>query len=240
MSTYGQYCPLALAAEIFCERWNVLIIRRIIEGSYRFNDIHKGVPKITATLLSRRLRDLEHAEIITRTPLDRGPGYAYRLTAAGEELAPIIQSLAYWGQAWGRDMVIDDLDPDFLLWQMHGRLNKSILPPGRTVIALEFTGGTQGSQRFWLIATADEVDMCLKHPGHEADLTIMSDLRLFVECWRGIRDIRQELSQGAIRTEGTSDLVRLLPDLLLLSAAAPVKRQRCGVERDLAQGKPSE
>jgi len=238
MSIYGQYCPLALAAEIVCERWNMLIIRRIIEGSHRFNNIHKGVPKITATLLSSRLRDLEQAGILTRKRLTHGPGHDYQLTESGQALAPIIQSLAYWGQEWGRDMVIKDLDPSFLLWQMHSRLNTSILPEGRTVIELSLTGEENGSQLLWLVATDGKVDMCLKHPGYEVDLTIMSDLRLFVETWRGIRDIRHEMGRGSIRASGNASLVRRLPDLLLLSAAAHVTRKRPGKEKALSAATP--
>jgi DNA-binding HxlR family transcriptional regulator len=104
MSTYGQYCPLALAAEALCERWNLLIVSRVIDGCRRFNEIHRGVPKISATLLSRRLLDLEKAGIIVRTPLTDAPGHDYRLTDAGRALEPIVMELAVWGQHWARDM----------------------------------------------------------------------------------------------------------------------------------------
>jgi DNA-binding HxlR family transcriptional regulator len=233
MSQYNQYCPLALAAEVFCERWNVLILRKIIEGNHGFNKIHQGVPKITASLLSSRLKDLALAGIIERTPNEGSRGYQYHLTEAGEELAPIIQQLADWGQAWARDMVIEDLDPEFLLFQMHSRLNTDLLPDGRTVIAMEFTGTPRGANRFWLVHESCDVDMCLKNPGHDPNLTIRSDLRLFVEAWRGFRNLRQEIGLGNIRLEGDSNLVKMVPDLLLLSAAARVERKRPGAERNL-------
>jgi len=233
MSRYNQYCPLALAAEVFCERWNVLILRKIIEGNHGFNKIHKGVPRITASLLSSRLQGLAHAGIVERKPIERGRGYRYYLTEAGEELAPIIQQLADWGQAWARDMVIEDLDPEFLLFQMHSRLNTDLLPDGRTVIAMEFTGTPRGANRFWLVHESCGVDMCLKNPGYEPDLIIRSDLLLFVEAWRGFRDLRREIGLGNIRLEGKSDLVKKLPDLLLLSAAANVERKKPGKEKEL-------
>jgi len=239
MSKYGQYCPLSLAAEILCERWNILIIRKMIEGYSRFNDIHKGMPKITAGLLSSRLRDLEHANLITRTPLERGRGYDYQLAPAGQALQPIVKSLAVWGQEWARDMVHEDLDPTFLLWQMHSRLNTDVMPAGRTVIELEFTGAPRGCKRFWLISTDGVVDMCLKNPGYDPHLVIMSDLRLFVETWRGIRDLRGELAKGAIRVEGSSSLVRKLPDILLLSEIADTRRKRPGPEKSLAPALPA-
>jgi DNA-binding HxlR family transcriptional regulator len=120
---YGQYCPLSLAAELLCERWTLLVVSRLIDGCTRFNDIHRGVPRISATLLTKRLAELEHAGLIVRQPLATGRGYEYMLTEAGKELEPIIIDLAVWGQRWSRDMVTDDLDPAFLAWSMHTRMN---------------------------------------------------------------------------------------------------------------------
>src|SRR5262245_2795226 len=116
MSTYGQYCPLALAAETLGERWNLLIVSRLIDGCHRFNEIHRGVPRISATVLSQRLRDLETAGLLSRAPLKGSSGHDYHLTEAGRALEPIIMSLAVWGQRWARNMTRDDLDPAFLLW----------------------------------------------------------------------------------------------------------------------------
>ncbi len=235
MSQYSQYCPISLAAEILCVRWNILIIRRFIEGCSRFNDIHRGIPKVTPALLSSRLGDLEAAEIISKTPLKNAKGYEYHLTEAGEALEPIVKSFAVWGQEWGRDMMIEDLDPEFLLWQMHARLNTNAMPAGRTVIALEFSGLQQGNQRFWLINNGGDVDMCLKHPGFDPDITIMADIRLFIEAWRGIRCVRHELAMGTIRTDGSKDLIKALPDILLLSEVADVKRRKHGKEYNISQ-----
>jgi len=233
---YGQYCPLALAAELLCERWTLLVISRVIDGCTRFNDIHRGVPRISATLLADRLAKLEHAGLIIREPLPNGRGAEYRLTEAGRDLEPIIMDLAVWGQRWSRDMVTDDLDPAFLAWSMHTRMNTEAMPAGRTVIEFEFSGIDKGFARFWLVDHDGKVDMCLKNPGYETDVKVMADMRRFVEAWRGFRSMRHEIANGAIRLEGPSDLTRAFPDWLLCSALAPFPRLRCGKEQALAEG----
>jgi len=236
---YGQYCPLALAAELLCERWTLLVISRLIDGCTRFNDIHRGVPRISATLLTKRLAELEHAGLIVRRPLKTGRGYDYGLTEAGAALESIIMDLAVWGQRWSRDMVTDDLDPAFLAWSMHTRMNTDAMPEGRTVIEFEFSGIDKGFARFWLINTDAKVDMCLKHPGFDVDIKVMSDIRRFVEAWRGFRSMRDEIANGAIRLEGPAELKRTFPDWLLLSALSPFPRQRPGDERALIENAPS-
>ena len=231
---YGQYCPLALAAELLCERWTLLVVSRLIDGCTRFNDIHRGVPRISATLLTKRLAELEHAGLILRQPLSTGRGYQYVLTDAGRELEQIIMDLAVWGQRWSRDMVTDDLDPAFLAWSMHTRLNTDAMPSGRTVIEFEFSGVDKGFARFWLINTDGKVDMCLKHPGFDVDIKVMSEIHRFVEAWRGFRKLRDEIAAGAILLEGPSKLKRAFPNWLLLSALSPFPRRRPGDERRLA------
>ena len=227
---YGQYCPLALAAELLCERWTLLVISRVIDGCTRFNEIHRGVPKISATLLSQRLSQLEEAGLITRTPLESGRGHKYALTEAGRELDPIIMSLAAWGQKWSRDMETEDLDPAFLAWSMHSRINVAAMPKQKTVLGFEFTGTHKGFSRFWLVVEDGVVDMCLKHPGTDADVTVKADIRRFVEAWRGIRDLRAEIAAGHIRLEGDAAARAALPEWLLLSALSSFPRE-CGTER---------
>lgn len=223
---YGQYCPLALAAELLCERWTLLVISRVIDGCKRFNEIHRGVPKISATLLSQRLSQLEHAGLIERQPQPNGRGHIYELTEAGRELDPIIMSLAVWGQKWARDMESEDLDPAFLAWSMHTRMNVDAMPAKRIVIEFGFTGTHKGFSRFWLVTEDGKVDMCLKHPGGEVDLVVGADIKRFVEAWRGFRDLRQEIVAGQIRVEGPTKYRRALPDWLLLSGLAKFRRER--------------
>ncbi|MBX2854219.1 MAG: helix-turn-helix transcriptional regulator [Rhodobacteraceae bacterium] len=227
---YGQYCPLALAAELLCERWTLLVVSRLLDGCRRFNEIHRGVPKISATLLSQRLARLEHAGLLERRPTADGRAQEYWPTEACVELDQIVMDLAGWGQRWGRDMVTEDLDPAFLAWSMHTRLNTSAMPPGRIVIEFLFTGTPASLKRFWLVHEGGDVDMCLKHPGFEVDLSVSADIRRFVEAWRGFRCLRREIAAGAVKLEGSAAYRKSFPDWLLLSALAQTPRLHDGAE----------
>ncbi len=229
---YGQYCPLALAAEGLCERSTLLVISRVIDGCTRFNEINRGVPKISATLLSQRLSRLEHAGLITRLPLENERGSAYGLTDAGRDLDPIIMSFAAWGQKWSRNRETEDLDPAFLAWSMHTRLNVDAMPETRVVMEFAFTGSQKGLSRFWLVAQNGHVGMCLKYPGYDTDLTISGDIRRSVEAWRGFRDLRREIADGRITVEGPEPYRRALPDWLLLSALTGIERRVGDESRD--------
>jgi len=226
--------------ELLGERWTVLVVSRLIDGCRRFNEIHRGVPRMSATLLSRRLTQLEDAGLVVRKAQPGGRGYDYLLTEAGAELEPLIMDLAAWGQRWARDMENDDLDPAFLAWSMHTRLNTAVMPPGRTVIEFEFTGTPTEFRRFWLVHDAGRVDMCLKYPGYDSDVTVQADIRRFVEAWRGIRNLRDEIHAGKVVLTGAPALCRSFPDWLLLSALAPYPRCRTGREmRTLARTRPA-
>ncbi|NNF05411.1 MAG: helix-turn-helix transcriptional regulator [Candidatus Eisenbacteria bacterium] len=232
---YGQYCPLSLAAEVLAERWTILVISRVMDGCYRFNEIHRGLPKMSASLLSQRLRQLETAGVLhAREELGK-PGYTYSLTQAGEDLRPLVENLAVWGQHWARDLTQADLDPRFLLWSMHLRLDVEKMPPGRTVLEFEFANAPADCRRFWIVNDAGKVEMCLSHPGFDVDLSLHADLLLFVETWRGFRDLRSEIRRGAIKLTGPTKLKRAFPSWLMLSSLSPFQRKRPGKERSLAQ-----
>ncbi len=231
--SYGQYCPLALAAELLCRRWTILVISRVIDGARNFNEIHDGVPKISPSLLSTRLSELEHAGLLVRRKMQRGNRYRYEPTEAAMELAELIDQMAIWGQHWSRDMDMDDLDPAFLAWSMSLRMNTEAMPEGRTVVEFEFSGTPTEFRRFWLVNNDGKVDMCLKDPGYETHLLVRSDMRRFVEAWRGFRDLREEIRSGKIRLAGPRQLVTSFPDWLLLSALAPYRRRVSGRESRL-------
>jgi HxlR-like helix-turn-helix len=171
---------------------------------------------------------------VTRSAAPKGAPRIYTLTAAGRDLEPVIELLAVWGQHWGRDMTDDDLDPAFLVWSMHLRMDAARMPQRRTVLEFEFSGTPRELRRFWLVSEHGVIDMCLKHPGFEIDLQIKADLRLFIEAWRGIRDLRKEIAAGRIRLLGTARLRREFPEWLKLSSLAPYPRKRTGRERRLA------
>ena len=231
--SYGQYCPLALAAELLCRRWTILVISRLIDGCTTFNEIHQGVPRISPSLLSTRLTELEHAGIVERKKSTGTNRYSYEVTQAGRDLEHIITQMAVWGQHWARDMDPDDLDLGFLAWSMHLRINSDLMPPGRTVLQFEFSGAPADFRRFWLVNTDGKVDMCFKHPGFETDLLINADLRLFVETWRGFRDLREEIRASRIRLTGPRELKKAFPDWLMMSMFAHIERKSSGRERRL-------
>lgn len=229
---YGQYCPLALAMELLGERWTMLVVSRLLDGCRRFNEIHRGVPRISASLLSTRLTQLKDAGLCEKRPLADQSGHEYLPTRACLELEPVVMQLAAWGQRWARDMESEDLDPAFLAWSMSTRLDTAAMPPGRTVIEFEFSGLPRAYARLWLVNDDGVVDMCLKHPGFESDVIVQADIRRFVEAWRGFRSMRQEITAGRIRIEGSPACRRALPEWLLGSALAGEPRQRPGTERD--------
>ncbi|MBT8098546.1 MAG: helix-turn-helix transcriptional regulator [Gammaproteobacteria bacterium] len=232
-NSYGQYCPLALAAELLCRRWTILIVSRLIDGCTTFSEIQEGVPRISPSLLSTRLAELEHAGIVRRTNLKGTGRHTYDVTQAGRDLEGIITDLAVWGQQWARDNELDDLDLGFLAWSMSLRINTELMPPGRTVIGFEFSGTPTDFRRFWLVNDAGKVDMCFKHPGYETDLLVRGDLRVFVETWRGFRDLRTEIESRRIRLTGAGTLRKAFPDWLMLSMFADIKRKAPGRERRL-------
>lgn len=230
-STYGQYCPLALAVELLGRRWTLLILSRLIDGCRTFSEIHRGVPKISPSLLSQRLTELEDAGLVRRAQVGDGRRSTYEPTEACEDLDSIIMDLSIWGQRWARDMRLEDLDPGFLAWSMSLRMDAEKMPAERTVVFFEFTGTPTDFRCFWLVAEAGEVDMCLKDPGYEVDVRVLADLRTFVECWRGIRDLRREIAAGRVRVTGPRALCRAFPGWLKLSMLAPYSRKADGREK---------
>lgn len=231
--TYGQYCPLALAAELLCKRWTILVVSRLLDGCTSFGDIQKGLPRISPSLLSQRLSELTHAGLVSRVSARSGSErHRYELTDAGRDLNDIVDQLAVWGQHWARDNDMDDLDVEFLAWSMSMRLEPANLPAGQTVMEFEFSGTHTEFRRFWLVHLDGKTEMCIKHPGFETDVLVQSDLKNFVETWRGFRDLNREIAAGRIRLHGPKTLCRQFPKWLALSGLAPFERKKPGHERD--------
>jgi DNA-binding HxlR family transcriptional regulator len=221
---YGQFCPVALASELLAQRWVPLIIRELCAGATRFNEIRRGIPRIRPSLLKQRLGELERAGVVRHVPDANRSAYSYRLTEAGEELRAVVGAIGQWGQRWARDIRDDDLDPGWLVWAMHRRLDTEAMPPGRTVIALRFSDAPAVQRHFWLVCERKQVDVCLKPPGFDSDLTVTTSVRVMAEVWRGLRPLSAELRCGRMRLEGATSLKRAFPRWLLLSIFAPVER----------------
>jgi DNA-binding HxlR family transcriptional regulator len=221
---FGQFCPVALACETLTQKWALLIVRELCAGATRFSDIRRGVPRISATLLKERLDALEDAGIVRRQEMKSG-AHEYLLTEAGEDLRPVLASIGAWGQRWSRDIETRDLDPGWLVWAMHRRLNTAAMPPGRTVLEVVFTDAPANRRRFWLVHANGDVDVCVKPPGFEVDVSLSAKTLVLAEIWRGIRPIAQEIKAGRVVIEGKPALRRALPSWLLLSVYAPIRRR---------------
>jgi len=223
---FGQFCPIALASEVLTQRWMLLIVHELTQGSSRFSDIRRGVPKISSTLLKQRLETLEDADIVVRKPVGKSGNFEYFLTEAGSELDDILIRIGGWGQRWARDIHDDDLDPNWLIWNMRRRLNLAEFPSGRTAIHIEFTDTHKDERHYWLIVNNGKVDVCRKYPGYSEDIKLTSSIRVMAEVWRGITPIRDEIRKETITLTGSSQLRRIFPKLLLLSPVASIKSKR--------------
>ena len=230
MKGYGQFCPVAKAAEIFAERWTPLVLRELVCGSHRFSDLHRGVPLMSRTLLTQRLRQLEDAGIVRSAAKAKGRGQEYFLTPAGEEFRNLIEGLGEWGQRWARSQIsADDLDPGLLMWDIHRRLNIERLPAHRVVVLFDFRGVPKHWRTvrcFWLILQRSDVDLCLKAPGYEVDLEVDADLAALTKVWMGDVRLVDAMRSGLVRLKGPSALVRAFPGWLALSGFAGVERPR--------------
>ena len=222
---YGQFCPVAMATEILGSRWTILLLRELLAGSARFNDLRRGLPRMSPALLSRRLKELEEAAIVQRVRLDDG-GQGYRLTAAGEELRGIVESIGNWGQRWVEtEATLKNLDPSLLMWDMRRRLDPRPLPAQRSVIQFLYSGVPKQKQRWWLVIDDGEVDLCWVDPGHDVDLFVQTDPRTMTMIWMGLSTLRDEVGAGRVQLTGSADLERSMHQWLGYSPFA-VERKR--------------
>jgi DNA-binding HxlR family transcriptional regulator len=216
---YGQFCPIAKTMEILDERWTVLVLRELLVGSHHFNELRRGVPKMSPALLSKRLRSLERAGLVIRQ-VD-GNRIRYELSPGGKELGPIVMSLGEWGVRWRSQLGDEDLDPMLLMWDVHRNLNLEAFPTGRTVLAFTFSDVEPRTRDWRLVVTSREVDVCDFDPGFPVAVTSTSTLRTMVDIWRGTVPWSRALRSGAVHLDGSSAACRALPDWLRLSPFAP-------------------
>jgi DNA-binding HxlR family transcriptional regulator len=220
---YGQYCPIAKALELLAERWTLLLVRELLMGSRRFNDLRRGVPLMAPSMMSQRLKALTRSGIVVREPGPDGRSCQYRVTPAGEELRPLIIQLGTWGQRWSRSrMSADDLDASFLMWDIRRNLHLDRLPAERVVIHFEFPDAKKGMKQWWLVAAAGEVDLCLDDPGLEAAVSLVSSLRTMTQVWMGDLSLGQARAKGLIKVFGAPRLIRSLGSWLGASPFAQV------------------
>jgi DNA-binding HxlR family transcriptional regulator len=225
--SYGQFCPVAMAAEILCTRWTVVLLRELVAGSSRFNDLRRGLPRMSPALLSQRLKELECAGIVSRDPSATEPGvFEYRLTPAGRELEPLVEAFGRWGQRWvNSELSLDKLDAQLLMWDMRRNLVADPLPPRRAVIQFLYSEQPPANRSWWVIAKPGApVDLCSVDPGFDVDLYVATDLRTMTAIWMGVEDVRDALRAGRMRLTGDSALAEAIPVWLGLSPFAAEPR----------------
>jgi DNA-binding HxlR family transcriptional regulator len=224
MSRYFQYCPLALAGEIVGERWTLLVLRELVLGATRFNDIHRGMPRMSPALLTRRLRTLEAAGIVERRA--SLAGIEYVLTDAGAELAPVVEGLAVWGKTWlPATLKVTEMDPDLIVWDLHRRLDLERMPAHRVVMRFDFVDQPKAKRNRWIVRDEGGVGMCVTDPGFEVDLFIETDTRTITLVWYGDIPLKKAIDDGSIQLDGPRQLCDTFPSWLLLNYMADVPRR---------------
>lgn len=219
---YGQFCPVAMAAEIVCTRWTALVLRELLCGSKRFNDLRKGVPRMSPTLLSKRLKELEDAKIVRHVTDARTGASEYVLTEAGEDLRPIIMAMGSWGQRWiDSNLSLRKLDPTLLMWDIRRNINPAPLPKRRVTVRFSFPEAPSNHRDWWLVVEpSGENDLCQVDPGHDVDLFVNASLRALTAVWMGHQALGDARESGEIEILGDAGLARSMQSWLGLSVFA--------------------
>lgn len=201
-----QFCPIAKAAEIICERWTLLVVRELLLGSRRFNDFQRGLPMLSPALLTKRLRTLEEAGVLVRA--QGAHGTEYRPTPAGEELRPMMQLAGHWGARWVRSQLShEELDAGSLMWFTHRHFKLDALPPREIVVHVRFTDEKRMS-RWWIVLSPQGGELCMDDPGREVDLYLTTDVRTLTAVYLGDLDFMQAAAERRLVVVGPCDLMR--------------------------------
>lgn len=219
--SYGQFCPVAQAAEVLTERWTLLVLRELLMGSTRFNELQRGVPRMSSSLLSKRLREMERSGLITREKLEGERGHAYRLTPAGEALGPLVVQLGNWSREWlKREISEEEADPALLMWDVRRSIQLDRLPEERVVAFFRYRDAAEGKRAWWLVAQSSGADLCFTDPGFQIDLQVDAEARAMAEVWIGQIELGAAMKAKRLRINGPEHLVRSLPDWLGFSTFA--------------------
>lgn len=210
--SYGQYCPIARASEVLAERWTPLVIRNLMFGADTFSAISRGVPSMSRSMLVTRLKELEHAGIVTRAPKPTGAGSRYLLTAAGRDLAGVLETMAAWGERWA-EIGTEHTDPGFALWAWcTAQLNRDALPVERVVVAFRFVDQPPGHRSFWLLVENSDAHVCYTDPGGEPAVYVEAQTRCFLDWHRGRLAWSHALRTKEITVSGDPVLAADLPN----------------------------
>jgi DNA-binding HxlR family transcriptional regulator len=224
MRTYGQFCPVAKAAQLFCERWTPLIIRDLAWGATRFSELQRGVPLMSPTLLSRRLKQLEAEGVVERRAEAGSRAATYHLTESGQEFAPIIEALGVWGQRWARrELAEGEIDLGLLIWALEKSVDPRAFGDRKTIVRLELQDQPRAKRFWWFVNEAGKIDLCLEDPGHDVDVFLAATLPDMIHIVRGDLDIAHALDAGRLDCHCASALRRCLAQWLNLGPLAAIK-----------------
>jgi DNA-binding HxlR family transcriptional regulator len=226
MKSHGQFCSIARTLDLLGERWTLLVVRELLGGTTRFNDVRRGVPRISRTMLSARLRTLHDAGVVTRQP-DEAGGPTYTLTDAGRELAGVLRELGTWGQRWlPRTTPRVELDADLLLWDMRRRVRLDALPAAPVVVRVELSDVRGRAGVRFLLLRRSEVSLCAENPGFPEELSLRASLRTLTAWWRGDLSLAEARAEGLLvdgRRERVRDFPRWFPRYAFADVA-PARR----------------
>lgn len=226
-ASYGQFCTVARGAEVLCERWTPLVVRELMCGSRRFNDLHRGVPRMSTSLLAQRLRQLEEFGVVRREAA--GKVWEYSLTEAGEELRPIVMALGHWGARWiGTRLRDEQLDAGLLMWDMRRSVHLDAFPERPVIVHFRFTDARPGEKVWWLVVEDGVADLCRDDPGRELTLVVEASVRALTDVWSGERSAPEVQRSGELRVQGASSDAAHLWDWLGRSAFAATRQASAG------------
>lgn len=227
MRSYGQFCPIAKAAELFCERWTALIIRDLASGATRFAQLKRGVPLASPTLLSRRLKELEQEGVIERRRSVSGRSWTYHLTRAGEDFRPLLEVLGMWGQRWSRrELKKHEQNLTLLMWALEASVRPSAFDGRRCVVQMTFPDQPKPCRDWWFLNEDSRVELCFEDPGFDVDLYLSATLRDMILVYRGDLTLARAIAQDRVKVHGVGWARRSLSRWFVPSTFAHVKSQR--------------
>ncbi|MEZ5923573.1 MAG: winged helix-turn-helix transcriptional regulator [Hyphomicrobiaceae bacterium] len=223
MRSYNQFCPVAKAAELFCERWTALIIRELMTGSARYSDIQRGVPLMSPTLLSKRLKELVAEGVVVRCQDEARSGWTYQLTEAGSELIPLVMALGVWGQRWSRRALAEhEKDLGLLLWALEKGASPESLGRGRRIVEFELTDQPQHKRRWWFLNEAGRCELCLTPPDRGSDVYVSTTLSDLIQVWRGDIPLKKAISDDRLQVHASQRLSRAFQTWLAIAPIADI------------------
>lgn len=221
---YGQFCPIAKATEILGEKWTFLIIRELIMGGRRFNELQRGLGDISPALLTARLKSLEEQGIVVRRRVQGQRSFEYYPTEACMALLPVLISLGEWGLLWARHNVVDaDLDVELLMFYLERSIDPGKLIGNQSILQFKFKDLSE-QQDWWLLIKDSKVDLCLVDPGKDIDVYFFCTVRTMHDVWMGDRTYRDAINSGDLVVEGDPALMRNIGAWLKPSVFAQAER----------------